>query len=253
MVAIPNPEILRIFNGVNTASSRIRHMQISIIIPVLNEAERIGSLVRYLRTNGGAAVLEMLVVDAGSRDATERLAIEAGARVIHSSVQSRAAQMNAGAREAKGDLLYFVHADTLPPPSFVSDMEDALRKGYVMGCFAYRFDSSHFWLRINAYFNRFNFLWCQGGDKTFFIKPALFRELGGYNEHFVIMEEYDFLRRAMPRYPLVTIRKYALVSARKYQKNGWLRVQIANIIAFNLFQFGVAPQRLKRFYKSMIR
>lgn len=228
-------------------------MRISIIIPVLNEAERIGSLVRYLCANGGAAVSEILVVDGGSRDETERLAAEAGACVIHAAVQSRAAQMNAGAREATGDLLYFVHADTLPPPTFVYEIEDALRQGYVMGCFAYRFDSDNFWLRINAYFNRFNFLWCQGGDKTFFIKPALFRELGGYNEYFVIMEEYDFLRRAMPRYPLVTIRKYALVSARKYQKNGWLRVQIANIIAFNLFRLGVGPLRLKRFYKSMIR
>jgi rSAM/selenodomain-associated transferase 2 len=228
-------------------------MRISIIIPVYNEASRIESLVAYLLANGGPGVLEVLVADAGSTDETRLLATRAGGRVLHCAVCSRAAQMNAGAAEARGDVLYFVHADTLPPASFVADIRETLEQGYEMGCYRYRFDSPHLLLRINAWFNRFYWLWCQGGDKTFFIRRDLFQQEGGYDERHVIMEEYDFLRRNMPRHRMRIVPKYAVVSARKYERNGWLRVQLANMLVFNLWRLGVAPQRLKRLYKTILR
>ena len=121
-----------------------------------------------------------------------------------------------------------------------------------MGCYRYKFDRPDFLLKINAYFNRYPWLWCQGGDKTFFIKKTIFNQLGGYDEHYVIMEEYDFLRRAMSRYRLHTFPEYAIVSARKYEQNSWLRVQLANMLVFNLFRLGVAPVRLKKLYGRMI-
>lgn len=228
-------------------------MRISIIIPVFNEATRIESLVSYLLGNGKGHVSEVLVADAGSTDETRLLATRAGGRVLHCPVCSRAAQMNFGAAEASGDVLYFVHADTLPPPSFVADILETLSQGYPMGCYRYRFDSPGLLLRINAWFNRFHWLWCQGGDKTFFIRKDLFLQEGGYDERHVIMEEYDFLRRTMPRHRLRIVPKYAVVSARKYERNGWLRVQLANMLVFNLWRIGVAPQRLKRLYKSFLR
>jgi rSAM/selenodomain-associated transferase 2 len=228
-------------------------MSISVIIPVLNEAERIGALVRYLLENGGKSVVEILVVDAGSKDGTSQVAAEAGAKVLHCPVCSRAAQMNLGARAAQGSTLYFIHADILPPQSFATDIQTGLEAGYVMGCYRYKFDSPLFLLKINAYFNRFHWLWCQGGDKTFFIKKEIFEQTGGYDERHVIMEEYEFLRRTMPLYKLLIVPKYAVASARKYERNGWVRVQVANIIVFNLWRLGVAPERLKRLYKNLLR
>ncbi len=230
-----------------------RFVKASVIIPVLNEAERIGSLVRFLKLHGQDFLEEVLVVDGGSQDKTIALALEAGARVLRSPVSSRATQMNLGARAARGTLLYFVHADTLPPASYADDIQAALATGYAMGCYQYRFDSSRMLLKINAYFNRFPWLWCQGGDKTFFIRREVFEELGGYDEYYIVMEEYDFLRRAMRHYQLFTIPKFATVSARKYEQNGWLRVQLANTLVFQLFQWRVAPMRLKRIYKSIVR
>ncbi len=227
--------------------------KISIIIPVYNEAERIAPLVRYLRHHGAKLVGEVLVVDGGSQDATVQQATTAGARILNSAICSRAAQMNLGAQQAQCPVLYFVHADTLPPASFAEDIQAAMVSGQVMGCYRYRFDSRSVLLKINAYFNRFPWLWCQGGDKTFFIRQQIFRELGGYDEYYTIMEEYDFLSRAMKKYPLFTVPKYATVSARKYEQNGWLRVQLANTLVFHLFRFRVAPMRLKRVYKTMLR
>ena len=228
-------------------------MRISIIIPVLNEADRIGPLVAYLWAHGTDFLEEVLVVDGGSRDATALQATAAGARVIHSPVSSRAAQMNLGAQAARTPIFYFIHADTLPPASYPADIQSVLAGGDTMGCYRYRFDSPRILLKINAYFNRFSWLWCQGGDKTFFIRREIFEALGGYDEYYTIMEEYDFLRRAMQKYRLITIPKYAVVSARKYEQNSWLRVQLANTLVFHLFKWKVAPLRLKRVYKTMVR
>lgn len=228
-------------------------MRMSIVIPVLNEAERIGPLVSYLRLHGKDFLAEVVVVDGGSRDATVPLAIAAGARVVQSVVSSRAAQMNLGARATQAPVLYFVHADTVPPVSLSTDIQAALAAGHVMGCYRYQFDSPRLLLKINAYFNRFPWLWCQGGDKTFFIRREVFDELHGYDEYYTIMEEYDFLRRAMPLHRLYTIPKYAMVSPRKYAHNSWLRVQLANTLVFQLFRWGVAPRRLKCIYKFLLK
>lgn len=227
-------------------------MNLSIIIPVYNEAARIGKLVTFLRAHSHPAT-EILVVDGGSTDGTLQVSTEAGAKVISCTVCSRAAQMNTGAQRAQGDILYFIHADTCPPTSFEADIQAALDTGFAMGCYRYRFDSTHFLLKVNAYFNRFHWLWCQGGDKTFFIRREIFEKFDGYDEYYTIMEEYDFLRRAMPQHTLYIIPKYAIVSARKYVQNGWLRVQLANMIVFNMFRLGAAPKTMKHIYRSLLR
>lgn len=228
-------------------------MQISVIIPALNEAEHIGMMVRYLKQHGGEDVGELLVVDGGSTDATTQLARQAGALVLACDVRSRAAQMNLGARTARFPLLYFVHADTLPPASFAKDILGAVTSGVTMGCYRYTFDAPGIMLKINAFFTRFHWLWCQGGDKTFFIQRTTFQTLGGYNEYYCVMEEYDFLQRAMLQYKLHIIPKNARVSARKYKKNGWIRVQLANLIVFRAYRRGVAPAQLKATYQRLLK
>ncbi len=228
-------------------------MFLSIVIPTLNEADNLRRLLPYLRAHAGEVPLEIIVVDAVSTDETAAVAQAAEAAVVCCAQRNRAAQMNMGARAARGNVLYFVHADTLPPASFAADIADEIAAGSVMGCYRYRFDSTSLFLRVNAYFTRFHWLWCQGGDKTFFIRRDVFEALGSYDERFVVMEEYDFLRRAMKQYPLRILPKDALVSARKYDHNSWLRVQLANAAAFTLFRMGVAPERIKRFYYKALR
>lgn len=230
-------------------------MNISIIIPTLQEVQHIPSLVPYLRQHGGEAVREILVVDGGSTDGTVEAARAAGAMVwqVPKEGASRAAQMNLGAAHATGQVLYFVHADTLPPTTFASDIQKALRDGYVMGCYRYQFDSPRWILKFNAWFVRFQWLWCQGGDKTFFILPSVFHAYQGYNPRFVVMEEYDFLRRATQRYQLYIIPKNVVVSARKYANNSWLRVQIANAVAFFMFRRHAEPSRIRDIYKRILR
>lgn len=231
----------------------LKCMFLSIILPTLNEADNLRRLLPYLRSNAEEYAVEILVADAMSTDDTAAVALQEGARVVRCPLRNRAAQMNAGAREARSDVLYFVHADTMPPPSFAADIAAEMAAGVVMGCYRYRFDSPRRLLRINAYFTRFQRLWCQGGDKTFFIQRDIFEAMGGYDERFVVMEEYDFLRKAMKKYPLRILPKDVIVSARKYDHNSWLRVQLANAGAFLLFRLGIEPRRIKRFYYACLR
>jgi rSAM/selenodomain-associated transferase 2 len=225
---------------------------VSIIIPTLNEAENIGQLIQYLQQNAGNAHLEIIVVDAQSADDTEGVARRHGATVVQSPKRGRAAQMNAGARMANGDILYFVHADCYPPTHFLSDIHQAISEGFSMGCYRYKFDSKAFLLKINAFFTRFEPLICRGGDETLFIDKAVFEQLNGFDEHFCIMEEYDFIARARAYFSFKIIPKYAVVSARKYETNSWWTVQRANAKVFSMFKKGAAPEEMAATYKRML-
>lgn len=227
-------------------------MTFSIIIPTLNEAKNIAQLVQFLKKNGDSRLLEIIVVDAVSTDTTVEYARTEGAKVLISHKQGRSVQMNIGARAAKGDVLYFIHADCTPPATYLDDIEQAITEGHPIGCYRYRFDNQRFILRINAYFNRFEPLWCRGGDETLFIKKETFEQLNGFDESYCIMEEYDFIKRARAVFSFKIIPKYAIVSARKYETNSWLRVQIANMTAFKMFRSGEPSEKIAQTYREML-
>ncbi|MFN7115419.1 MAG: TIGR04283 family arsenosugar biosynthesis glycosyltransferase [Saprospiraceae bacterium] len=227
-------------------------MKVSIIVPTLNEAVNIARVVKQLKANCNGSLAELLVVDGGSTDETLKIAEHAGAIALQAPMRGRAQQMNFGAHHATGEVLYFVHGDTVPPCSYMDDVLEAVAEGFPIGCFRFRFESSHPLLRINAYMTRFNYLWCRGGDQTLFVTRQVFNELGGYREDHIIMEEFDFIRRAQARYPFKIIPKEVLVSARKYDKNGYLRVQLANLIVFNMFRLGFPQQSLAQTYRRLL-
>ena len=229
-------------------------MRISVIIPTLNEQINIIALINSLKHSGGEALAEIIVVDAGSSDQTETVAQKAGAKVIKSPMRGRAVQMNYGTKFATGDILYFVHADTRVPSTFVSDIQQAINEGYEAGCYRFRFDSDRVILKINNYLTHLNILTARGGDQTLFITRSLFAELNGFDEYYVIMEEYDLLRRLWrkKRSAFKLIPKDVLVSARKYETNSWARVQLANLVAMTLFRLGTNPMRIARTYKKML-
>lgn len=227
-------------------------MTISIIIPTFNEAENITGLVTFIRHLEYEEVQEILVVDGGSKDDTVRLAREAGAVVMVSDQRSRAAQMNLGAKRAKGDILYFVHADVRLLSSFVTDISESLDQGFQSGCYRYIFDSNKFLLKVNAYFTRFDAIMCRGGDQTLFVRKSIFNLLGGYDESYTIMEDYNFILRLRKEYKFKVIQKDIIVSARKYEMNSWFRVQIANLSVFMMFFFRRSPGEMKQIYKILL-
>jgi rSAM/selenodomain-associated transferase 2 len=226
---------------------------ISIIIPTLNEEANIKRLIPYLQNCCVNREIEIIVADCGSTDATTAVAKSLGAKVIVSPAKGRAVQMNAGARVAKYDILYFVHADAVPPKSFFTDITDAVKAGYETGRYRTRFDSSSGLLKINAFFTRFDWFVSYGGDQTLFVTASLFKKINGYDEKLLIMEEYDFVKRAreFARYKIFS--KAALVSARKYNANTWWRVQKAHYTIVRLYKKGVSQKELVERYNRLLK
>ncbi|MCF0040422.1 TIGR04283 family arsenosugar biosynthesis glycosyltransferase [Dyadobacter fanqingshengii] len=227
-------------------------MKISIIIPTYNEAANIAGLVKDLFRYAGDQPVEVIVSDGGSNDATMEIAAQAGASVLKSSKPGRAAQMNYASNFAHGDVLYFVHADVGINPDYFKDIEQAVSEGFDAGCYRFRFGSSRAILKINNYFTRFDRLMCRGGDQTLFVTRKLFSQLNGFNEYYTIMEDYDIIIRIWKMARFKIIPKEVIVSARKYENNSWLRVQLANLTAFTMFYLKKEPASIALKYKSML-
>lgn len=227
-------------------------MYLSLIIPTLNEEKNVFELLNHLSDVPDIDQVEILVCDGQSQDRTAAVCANMNIPVVECE-RGRAVQMNKGARQAKGDVLYFVHADTRPPLSFVRDIRLALEEGYDMGSYRFRFDSANKLLKINNFFTRFNKMWTRGGDQSLFITREVFELLGGYREEFVIMEEYDLLRRAKGQdFRFKILPGDILVSARKYEGNSYLKVQFANLVVFNMFRLGYEPKRILKTYRRLI-
>lgn len=228
-------------------------MKISVIIPTWNEGKQIGSLVTFIRQRGGASVGEVIVCDAASDDNTIESAAQAGAIVLKNLKRSRAIQMNSGAGYATGEVLYFIHADVKLVASFADDITKTLYTGYHAGCYRYVFDSDSMMLRINGYCTRFSGIMCRGGDQTLFVTRSVFEDLKGFNPFYSIMEDYDFIIRLRKKYLFKIIPKNIIVSARKYETNSWLRVQLANLSVFMMFFLRRSPEKMKAFYSKVLR
>jgi|APTNR8051073442_1049403.scaffolds.fasta_scaffold11260_3 rSAM/selenodomain-associated transferase 2 len=227
------------------------NMKVSIIIPTLNEAENIERVIERLKAGSNGLLSDLIVVDGGSEDQTTSLAAKAGAKVFQTP-PGRALQMNHGVAQSSGELLYFVHGDTLPPEDYLDKILQAVAAGYPVGCFRFRFNSDRWILKLNAYFTRFNQIWCRGGDQSLFITREAFDALNGYRSDYRIMEDYDLIIRAQKKYRFMVIQDDVIVSARKYETNSYLRVQAANFVVFNMFRLGYSQDRMAKTYKRLL-
>jgi rSAM/selenodomain-associated transferase 2 len=228
-------------------------LNISVIIPTYNESENIEKLVKFLLYHNDRSVKEIIVSDGGSTDDTLNLAAKSGAKAVTSPQRGRAAQMNYGASLATGDILYFIHADVLPPESFVKDIDKAISDGYDVGRYIMKFNTKKWWLCFNEFFTRFDLFVCYGGDQTLFIKKSLFKSCGGFRSDMLIMEDFEFTRRVRQqkgKYKI--IQKGALISDRKYDKNSWWQVQKANYTIVKMYRQGASQQAMVNKYKEML-
>lgn len=227
-------------------------MKVSVIIPTYNEEKSIGKLLTYLKKHGDERLLECIVVDGGSEDRTIEIAKKHQGNCLICKQKGRAAQMNMGYKHSSGNLLYFVHADSFPPKTYLNDLFTAIKSGHEAGCYRFRFDSERFLLKINSYFTRFERIMCRGGDQTLFITRSLFKKIGGFRNDFLIMEDYDLIQKIKRETSFKIIPKNVVVSPRKYDKNQYLKVNFANFVIFMMYFFGARQQTMVSAYKNLI-
>ncbi|MEX0609469.1 MAG: TIGR04283 family arsenosugar biosynthesis glycosyltransferase [Balneolaceae bacterium] len=224
---------------------------ISIIIPTYNEEKNIGELLNYLKKYVENENAELLVVDGGSSDSTIQAAESLGARVIISAQKGRAKQMNFGAKMASGEWLYFLHADTFPPPTFLDDIRQKTARGFGCGCFRLRFNNLHPALRFYGWFTRFDIGIFRFGDQSLFVKKALFWKVGGFNENLLVMEDQEIITRLKKRAQFCIIKKEVVTSARKYGEIGVFKLQLIFAIIVLLYYMQVSQNVLAHFYKKI--
>lgn len=199
-------------------------MNVSIIIPCWNEASALpGSIESARRAFNGC---ELIVVDAASSDHSAELSRELGAQVLSSPVRQRAAQMNAGAEQASGDVFLFLHADTLLPAAAGESLRKALLRAVLAGGgFARYFESASIFLRITCALAEARcraFGWFLG-DQVIFTRRTVFQQLGGFRS-MDRFEDLDFSRRMKRLGRVATLRPPVLTSARRFHELGpWRR------------------------------
>ncbi|MBR9914184.1 MAG: glycosyltransferase family 2 protein [Algicola sp.] len=224
---------------------------ISIIIPVLNEAENIEKLLFHLIDNASLKhISEIIVVDGGSTDGTRHIIEQSDLKIkVLSAPKGRAKQMNVGAKNASGNILYFLHADSFPPNRYDQSIIDQVEKGHDAGCFRITFDSNHWWLRLAGWLTQFSWRACRGGDQSLFITKALFEDIGGYDENYIIYEDNILINQLYKRQEFVVINKKLQTSARMYRKHGIWKLQYHYWTIYVKKWFGASPEELFAYYK----
>lgn len=163
--------------------------------------------------------------------------------------------MNAGAKDAQGRILIFLHADTFLPTGFAPAVRAALKdSATVAGAFSFKTDSEGFLARL---FERGTNRRCRRyqtpyGDQAIFMEKRVFEEAGGYAE-MPIMEDYEFIRRLRRRGRIALLDLNAITSGRRLQALGVLPATILNQIIIWAYHCGVAPRSLAKLYRNIAR
>jgi rSAM/selenodomain-associated transferase 2 len=221
---------------------------ISVIIPVFNEEYYIKEVLFAISKNAGTdRIKEILVVDGGSTDQTIANALEHKVSVIKSK-KGRAAQMNVGATKAVGDILYFLHVDSLPPKDFDLAIVQEIENGNEVGCFQMLFNSKSPFLKFFSWCTRINHQLCRGGDQSLFITSKLFHENNGFNENFIIYEDNEFIQRIYRIKPFKIIPSFVTTSARRYENRGMVQLQWHFGIIHLKHYLGAQPLELYQYY-----
>ncbi|MGE5212120.1 MAG: TIGR04283 family arsenosugar biosynthesis glycosyltransferase [Nitrospirota bacterium] len=224
-------------------------MQVSIIIPVFNEAPLIRSFLSNLRERTRGA--EIIVVDGGSTDGTDWLAKALCDQLIQSVERSRAKQMNAGAKAATGDVFWFLHADAEVPLESLNEITRIMRDPTVCGgFFRIRLPSRPAVYRLTDGFAHYAglLLRMRCGDHGIFCRRMAFVDAGTFPE-VPLMEDVEFFRRLRRCGRIVHSKKRIAASQRRYEAIGPTRLTFAYGLIATLYAFGVPLSKLAQIYQ----
>lgn len=218
--------------------------RVSIVIPTRSDAAALERTLEHLATLAGIAEAEIVVAASGDPEGTQR-AVAGRARLLWPGASTRAALMNAGAAAAGGDLLFFLHADSLPPRDALPRIQRVLADPRVGGgAFGHRFTEPAWSLAVISAINRARYRLTRNyyGDQGLFVRAEVFRELGGFRD-WALLEDLDWSRRLKRACRTVLIGVPLSTSGRRFLARGpWLTVLFCAWLLF-LHSLGFDTQR----------
>ncbi len=226
--------------------------RISVIIPVLNESNNIRVAIDSIFPSDNT---EVIVVDGGSTDGTIEVVKDLGIMLLYSKA-GRANQMNLGAKNATGNILVFLHADTRLPVGYDDLIRTALGdvcrsdKLPIAGAFALKIDdlSRRFrWVEWGVKY-RSRFLKMPYGDQAIFLSAKVFDEIGGFPD-LPIMEDFELMRRLQKLGSVAIIEQPVITSARRWLQQGIFKTTLINQLMILGYLIGVDLDRLVRLYR----
>jgi rSAM/selenodomain-associated transferase 2 len=224
-------------------------MRISVVIPALNEALALPETLHALQGQAGEWELEVVVVDGGSHDATQSIAHAAGLRVLTGAC-GRSAQMNQGAEAATGEVLLFLHADTVLPSKALQLIANTISEGFLWGHFDVQIQGVSPMLKIVALCMnmRSRLTGITTGDQAIFVTRGAFQSIGGFL-HQPLMEDIELSRSLKRLMPPACLHARVTTSGRRWESRGVWRTVLLMWRLRLAYWSGVPVERLASLYQ----
>ncbi len=222
----------------------------SIIIPVYNE-ENINKILSKLKKLDSIEKAEIIVVDGNKGSTIKKIKDKSIKKFI--SEKGRAKQMNYGAKKTKGEILIFLHADTILPKKALIEIEDVFNnKNYVAGAFNLKLDSKNLFLNVVSFATsiRAKLVRIPYGDQAIFIRKSYFNKIGGYKE-LPFLEDVDLMKRIRKSCDCIKIIEDSVItSARRWEENGMFKTTYTNRKIMFFYMLGFSPEKLAEIYRK---
>lgn len=224
-------------------------LTVSVVIPVLGDCASLGNILQQLETFP-AKPDEIIVVDGAPDIDCRDLCSEHGCTYLITK-PGRGNQLDVGARQASGQVIWFLHADSCPPDSAVDFIRQAIGDGAIGGFFRFRFTGASAWHKrvLECLINLRSRLGVPYGDQGLFILRSDYAALGGFPD-IPLFEEVPLVKATRRRGRFVQLPAAIGVSPRRWERDGWLRRSIENRLLALGYAAGISPATLARRYYS---
>jgi len=222
-----------------------KKVKYSVVIPTYNSEEFLHNCIESVRK--AFDNIEIIIIDGGSSDRTQDISLSQDV-IFENGCKGRGYQLNQGGKKSSGDIILFLHADTLLPSNAWSIIQNQFTHPSIkIATFKLKFDKNHWLLNYYGFMSGLDSLWTTFGDQCIVVRKDFYERLGGF-PNWPLFEDVEFLRNARKQQKIISLNAEVITSSQKYVSNGIFRQQIKNGWFIYQYLLGVSPEKLSSQY-----